>query len=65
MSEVELSRITIRRFLTDQGGDLVEVNTDNGDGGRIPVIEALGLLQLAVYDVCNAPADDEGESDAL
>jgi len=58
--QVELSRITIRRFLTPEGRDLVAVEQDNGDGGDLAVVEALGLLQLAIFDVCNRPAEDEG-----
>ena len=56
---VELCRITIRRHLTKDGRDLVAIEQDNGDGGPLPVVEALGLLQLAIFDVCNRPAEDD------
>jgi hypothetical protein len=58
-AEVELSRITIRRFLTADGRDLVTVDQDNGDGENLAVVEALGLLQLAIYDICNQPGPDD------
>lgn len=53
-----LSRITVERFLTSDGNDLVRVNSDNMNDGVIPVVEALGLLQLAIYDVSNRPAGE-------
>lgn len=56
MTEHVVSRITIERFLTDDGDDLVRV-----DSGDIAVVEALGLLQLAIWDVCNRPAGEEGD----
>lgn len=59
MANRVVSRITIERFLTDDGRDLVHVETDDLSGNRLPVVEALGLLQLAIYDVCEAPADDD------
>lgn len=58
----EISRITISRYLTDEGDDLVRVDTDNGDGERLAVVEALGLLQLAIYDVCNHTDEPDAES---
>lgn len=61
VSDHEISRITITRVLTDEGRDLVDVTATDSGGGRLAVIEALGLLQLAIYDVCNAPADEEDE----
>lgn len=56
---VELARITIRRFLTAEDRDLVAVEQDNGDGSDLAVVEALGLLQLAIFDVCNRPAEED------
>jgi hypothetical protein len=55
----EISRIAITRFLTDDGEDLVHVEGTDFSGGRLAVVEALGLLQLAIYDVCNSPPEDE------
>lgn len=52
--------ISITRFIAPDGADLVAVTTDDTRGERIGVVEALGLLQLAIYDVSNAPADDGG-----
>jgi hypothetical protein len=49
--EVETARITIRRVIDADGRDLVYVDQDNGDGDELPVIEALGLLQMAVHDI--------------
>lgn len=60
MSDRVVARITIERFITDAGQDLVHVDSDDLNGGRLAVVEALGLLQLAMYDVCNAPAEDDG-----
>jgi hypothetical protein len=51
--EMVLARITIERFLTSEGDDLVRINSDNMNGSDVPVIEALGLLQLAIFDVTN------------
>jgi hypothetical protein len=56
---MDTARLTITRYLTDDGDDLVRVESDDLNGGRVPVVEALGLLQLAIYDVSNAPADDD------
>jgi hypothetical protein len=58
-----VSRIVIERFLTSDGADLVHVATDDMSGNRLPVVEALGLLQLAIYDVCNSPAGDADDDD--
>lgn len=57
-----VSRITIERFITDAGEDLVHVDSDDLNGGRLAVVEALGLLQLAIYDVSNAPDADDADS---
>jgi hypothetical protein len=59
---VGISRITITRFLTDTGRDVVSVEPVDSAGERLAVVEALGLLQLAIYDVCNSPAED-GDDD--
>lgn len=58
-----VSRITIERLITESGQDLVRVTSDDTGGGRLPVVEALGLLQLAIYDVCNAPVDEDEDED--
>lgn len=58
-----LSRITIERYLTNEGRDLVSVTSDNMNDDAIPVVEALGLLQLAIYDLTTRPADDEGDDE--
>lgn len=60
MSNRLIARITIERFITDDGEDLVHVDSDDLNDGRLAVVEALGLLQLAIYDVCNAPVQDDG-----
>jgi hypothetical protein len=63
MSEHVVARLTIERFIAEDGADLVRVDSDDLNGDRVAVVEALGLLQLAMWDVCNSPADPE-DSDA-
>lgn len=55
MPDRNVARITITRFLTDDGQDLVHVDSDDLAGGTIPVVEALGMLALAEYDVTHRP----------
>lgn len=61
--ERETARITITRFFTVDGEDLVQVDSDDLNGGRLGVVEALGLLELAKYDVCNWTDDDRDYDD--
>lgn len=56
-----IATLTITRYLDHEGRDLVSVDSDDMTGGPIPVVEALGLLQLAIYDVSNASVDSEDE----
>ena len=60
MSDMTIARITIERYLTDEADDLVRVESSNMNGSHLHVVEALGLLQLAIYDVSNheEPSDE-------
>lgn len=62
-NEIVLSRITIERYLADTGWDLVRITTGQpGEEGPLPVVEALGMLQLAIYDVMTtSPGDGDDE----
>lgn len=62
MSNQTISRITIERFLTEDGKDIVSVVTDDMSGNRLPVVEALGLLQLAIYSCNEWPAEDDDDA---
>lgn len=48
---MDTARITITRHIDDTGADLIHVDSDNLNGGRIGVVEALGMLALAEYDI--------------
>lgn len=50
-SRVELSRITIRRFLCNDGTDMFAVQSVRPDGAALPLVESLGLLELAKADL--------------
>jgi hypothetical protein len=51
-----IARITIERFIESNGKAYVRVESDDMNGGEVDVVEALGLLQLATWDVSNRPA---------
>lgn len=57
-AEHVLSRITIERYLTAEGRDLVSIESDDMNDGTVGIVEALGLLQLAIYDLSTRTADD-------
>jgi hypothetical protein len=58
-----LSQIVITRFITDEGDDLVQVDSDNMEGEDISVIEALGLLALAEYDLMHRPVESSSQEE--
>lgn len=58
-AQMVTARLTITRYLNAEGRDLVHVDSDNLNDGDLPVIEALGMLALAEYDVMHRPALDE------
>lgn len=60
MSKLETSRITIARFLTEDGQDLHSVKATSG----MSLVEALGLLRLAEVTLIDfPPAKDDDESE--
>jgi hypothetical protein len=52
-----VSRIVIERFLTEEGGDVVEYQATSPDGNALPVIETLGMLSLTEDSVLHAPGE--------
>jgi hypothetical protein len=56
--EREIARITITRFYDTDGQDLVDVDSDDLNGGRVGVVEALGMLALAEYDITHHEAEE-------
>ena len=42
-----VATVTITRELSAAGGDLVYVSYEDGQGDKLPLIEALGMLRMA------------------
>jgi hypothetical protein len=62
VSERITARITVERVLTDDGHDLIRIDSDDMSGEPVPALEALGMLQMALYDVMTPEWEDDDEA---
>lgn len=61
---METARIEIVRFLTDEGDDVVNVTAADPDGDSLPLIESLGMLELARDTLLHLAMDDDPEDES-
>jgi hypothetical protein len=68
-----MSQIFVQRSLQPDGSDLMIFSAVDGEGGKLPMVEALGLIELAKNGllsevgapicVCEEVETDEGDDD--
>lgn len=59
---MDLGRITVRYWLTDDGQPIVSVDVEPEDPQQLPILTQLGMLDLA-RDTLLHPADSAGDTE--
>lgn len=61
MDDLTIGTITITKYLSDDAV-LVSIEASDPDGDRLPLVDALGMLELAKDSLLHPP-DDDGDDE--
>lgn len=62
MDDLVTARMTITQYLNSDGHPCVEVDTDDGSGNEVSMIESLGMLSFATAEMYARFDRPEGET---